>query len=322
MRIFKKIFFSLIFVCAFSLGVVIVYCFIPTGAVNVDNFAPREELAFLKLSIDKKNISLSDDIIDFRFAEEFLIESWFKRIFLKIGARFFSPMTVRVLVDKGRDQDDFGYMVLVQSSKLSRFMQIPFSIYSAGSSFRKDYGVEQVYGWQIYSSKEDNSDLKAVAVQRDVWLFVIKTNKAAEIIERLNEDENAKSVGSVNFLTFLAEKGNEPFLLYVNDENKILNFYLSKVREKTSYDFFPTVSNLDEIFVCFGKTALKHKGGGEMNFYFEKEADLQNAKKDIWFLSQVLKRMFEANFYQYEYNIEVTVDKVTAHFALTKTRRE
>ncbi|MFH1857221.1 MAG: hypothetical protein ABH836_08400 [Candidatus Omnitrophota bacterium] len=318
MKILRRILFFVLFLFLFLCMGIILWCFVPAEKMDVSKTFSMHNMAYLKFNLNKGNVSLWDEAVDFKFAEEFLAGSFMNRLALKAGGRFFSPFCVMSLVNKSPGgEDDFNYVFLIKSQKIARFLQISFGFYSKSSSFKEGYELEKFCRWSVWKSRKTDEDLKAVAFCGDTCIFFVGETNVAEFMSDMCSDSKAKPEKTKLFNKTVLW----PFFLYLEDDEKVLNFYLSKAKEKTSYDFFPAISDLKEAFVSFGKESVPGKREGNMNFYFEETTDFKKAGKDIWFLSQVLKRMFEANFYDYKYELDVVKNEITVNFELTNRRK-
>lgn len=306
-----------IFFIIFILSVFI-WTYLPKEDVSLSEFYLDGDFLFLKLSLDKKDFFLLDEIIDFKFGDKYSIESFSKRLLLKRGCRFFAPLTLILLVDKDQDNDEFKYTLLVKSKKLSRFLEILLSLYIKTPFIKRDYKFSREHCWSLWSRQEDDGGIEAIAEYGDIYLFSSSRDKVKGLIHRFNSITRDKKD---NFQTFFAKRWDEPFLIYINDNKKTLNFYLEKAKEKTSYNFFPTFSNLDEVFIYFGKDSSCNLKRGQIDFAFKENADFKKARKDAWFISQILKRIFEANFYQFIYDIKIVKTHIIVDFNLGKKRR-
>jgi hypothetical protein len=317
MKFLKKIPLLLLSLLVMAIIFVFIWCYLPKEEVALDKLNLSDNFVFLKLSLDKKSFSLLDEAVDFKFGQEFLVNSLSERLLFKIGTRFFSPLTLVLLVNRVKE-DKFEYTLLIKSRKLSRFIEIPLSVYTKFPSFKKSYKFKQSFGWSIWSEKEGNLKLKSFAKYGDICIFSTTTLDIEKLLMKFNSLAKDKTS---HFQYFFENSYRKPLLIYINDEERILNFYLAKAKEKTSYDFFPTISDLNEVFIYFGETLSNQERGGQMKFAFKERADFKKARGDIWFFSQVLKRIFEANFYEFRYDLRVVKNCVIMDFALRRGGR-
>ncbi len=318
MRFLKRFFILLLSFLAILILLICIWISLPEEQIYLDRFHIGGAFVHLRLNLDKNNFSLLDEIVDFKFGEEFLVESFKERVFYKLAGRYFAPIKMAFFVNKSDEEGKFDYAILIKSKRLSRFLQIPAFIYTRTASFKKEYELSQKSDWLMWNKKENTSDLESFARYGDILLF--STNK--QIIDNfIDSFYFPKKVVLDNFQFFLKNNPNKLFLLYLNDKERILDYYLEEAKEKTSYNFFPTISDLDEISIYLNKDGSSQKIYGRMDFAFKEIADFKKARKDVWFFSQVLKRVFEANFYQFIYKIEVTGNHVIADFNLTKGKK-
>jgi len=319
MRFLKKAPLFLLLFLVICVLTVFIWSYLPGDEIDLNKFSIDEDFACVKLTLNEKSFSLLDEVIDFKFGGEFLIEPSRKRFFLKAAGRFFSPITVIVLVDSSREEGDFEYTIIVKSKKLRRFLEIPLYLYTKIPSFKRKYKITQSNHWPVWSKRKNEHDGEAISGHKDLFLFSTSAKKLSGLIDKLN---SSRECGPNRLQAFFLKRKEKPFLIYVNDRKKMLNHFLAEAEEKTSYSFFPTITDLDEIFIYFGNTPGVAPRKGQMEFVFEENASFKQAKKDIRFIAQVLNRIFEANFYRFAYNIEIVKNHVIMDFNLNKKQEK
>ena len=313
MRLFKRSFFVILSLIVIFALFIFVWCNLPKKEVNLSNFPQDKNFIFLKLELKKDSFSLLDEVVNFKFAGNFLIDSFARRLFIKSAGRFFSPLTIIILVDSSSIEDaKFEYTILVKSKRFSRFLEIPLFLHKATTSFNKDYELSQDGNWLIYETTK-NSNLNSFTKHGDVCLVASAKDRIKELVEAFSSERD-------KFPSFLKDSYNKPFFLYVNDEKRMLNFYLEEAKEKTYCDFFPRGDNLNEILIHLEKanSDSEKANTGQMIFVFEKDADFKGAMKDIRLFSQVLRRIFEANFYTFNYKLNIIKNCIIMSFNLEK----
>ena len=318
MSLIKRIFGLVFFIIIVFVFIIFIWSFLPQEEANLGKISVEGHFVALRFNLDKESFPLFDEIINFRFGKKFVIGR-LSRCVLKVAGYFFSPLSFIVLVDESQ-KEEFDYTLLIKSKKLTRFAEIPLFLYLNRPGISKDYKLTKRQGFLIWDRTEldKGKDFKSFAQYKDTYFLSTSKERLHSLIDCFNITKRKEN----RLKNFLNERYRKPLFIYIDNKTGIIDYYLTKVLEKTSYNFFLTIDNLDEVYIYLSNDYKNRINKGEVNFIFKPETDFKDARKDIWFVSQILKRVFEANFYQFNYNVKMSDSHIVLNFELAKKRRE
>ena len=260
------------------------------------------------INIQPENAQILDEVVNFKFKEEYAIESKWVRWVVKSCGRFLLPLNFSLIAHpKGNDSEDVNYMIAIKSARLSCIIQIPLFIYRLTPDFKSKFISKKRGNWRIFEAKDKKDDVQRVAWYRDTIL--------------LSSDE--KMFNSV-FKTNIEEKSSDNvlFKILINNEQGLFEHYIDEFKDKASYNIFRSADMLRKINISLlaSDVDLSHKGF--MAFEFTAGSDLASSEKDVRFFMQLIRRVMDANSYVFKYSLEENINSVKVDYNLQKIRGE
>ena len=264
---------------------------------------------FSSINIQPENAQILDEVVNFKFKEEYAIKSKWSRLLVKSCGRVLLPLNFSLIVcPKGDDPDDFNYLALIKSSCLMRIIQIPLAIYKLTPDFKSDFVSKKQGNWWVVEAKDKDADLQCLAWYADTIIL----SSDGRMFNNLLEANTEAGTASDNIL----------LRILIDNKRGLFECYVDELKDKASYDIFRSADKLRKISISLlaSDEVLNHEG--YMVFHFEIGSDLTSSKKDIRFFMQFIRRVMDANSYAFKYTIEENVNSVKVRYSLLKNRRE
>jgi hypothetical protein len=320
----------LIFI-AFLIVIFIIWIHLP---YEESGFKASNEMYFIQgfLNIERQNAGILKEAADFKFKEEYVIESKYSRYFLKNCAKYILPLHVDIVAQPlSDDQQEFDFLVVIKSSVLRRIIEIPLGIYRLLPDFKNAYKSYPKDNWRIFEARDNDEDLKLIALYANT--IVLTSNK--EMFKesfKATYDKNKISAackpipssGKIRDEQFEADKKDlkRRILLdiVVNNEYGLFEHFVNELKSEASYNIFVSAETLKKIDIYVLNSEIPFSHQGYMNFAYAEDSDLTQSKKDVRFFLQVLRRLMDANTYILRYRTNETTDQINVDYRLEKTK--
>jgi len=308
-RMFKCFFIFLLLL----IGILVLWVVLPVGDSGFDVV---ESDYFLNsfINIQSENAQILDEIVNFKFQEEYAIESEVARMIVKAGGSFLLPLYICVMAEpKEDDSEDFNYLAVIKSARLRRMIQIPMAFYGITPNFREDYISKKQDGWHVLEARDNDSDLMSAAWYKDT--IIVSSDK--DMFERVFKAGMKKPevVNSAPDRALLS--------IFINNEQGLFEYYVNELKDEASYNVFRSADQLRKIKISFMSSSdadFNHQG--MMIFEFKAGCDLASSKKDVRFFMQLIKRVMDANSYVFKYTLKENINLVKVEYNLQKIRRK
>ena len=276
----------------------------------VDNYANQIDFKthwlFGNCSIDSEEESLINEIVSFKFKDEYVVNSWWQRQGVKFIMAKLLPLRVNFYLEPVNNGEDFSYAVTIQSSKIQRLYQVYVFLIQRTPGFKKDYKVKYREDWQLIepanASKEQYS-----ASFKDLLVFSNDAKGFDALIDELSL-ENQKDNLKPDYYIYTQ----------VSDDVGLMDYYVEKVKNEASYDLFPTISNIAQITLSLSYSNKDMEHAGCISFKALDTCDMKKIKSDVRFFMQFFKRVVDANGYKMLDKIEIDKNVVSVKFNITK----
>ena len=307
-RMFKCFFIFLLLL----IGILVLWVVLPVGDSGFDVV---ESDYFLNsfINIQSENAQILDEIVNFKFQEEYAIESEVARMIVKAGGSFLLPLYICVMAEpKEDDSEDFNYLAVIKSARLRRMIQIPMAFYGITPNFREDYISKKQDGWHVLEARDNDSNLMRAAWYKDT--IIVSSDK--DMFERVFKAGMKKPE--------VVDNAPDKALLsiFINNEHGLFEYYVDELKDEASYNVFRSADQLRKINISLLslEQACSHKGS--MYFEFTAGCDLTSSKKDVRFFMQLIKRVMDANSYEFKYTLTENINLVKVEYNLEKIRGE
>lgn len=311
MQNIKKIFrfFTIIFIVGIIL--ISIWINIPVKKYPIEHIIGKKSFVKSKVSINSNNKFLAYEIIDFKFAKEHIIEKPIFRFLSKLAVYTFSPIEIIVVSSDCGQLNDLEYAIIVKSERLSRLADIASGVNYLMQRIGQVEPQQENCQWLLNRCMLDNDT--TWTKHKDVIVFSKSRPLLIDTICFL-EQETAAPVGNKYI--------NKPGLfayVYLDDSEDLLKDFVEKAREDFSYELFSTIDQLDslDLWIC---DSVDTFFTAEIYFRFYPQADMDRARKDVWFFTQLLKRVFEANYYEFTHKMLIEEESVTLNITVIESK--
>jgi hypothetical protein len=295
----------------------VLWIFLPLkdAGFNVDK---NDNFLSASINIQAENEQVLEEIVNFKFQEEYVIESENTRKFIKSAGKFLLPLGVSIVAEpKDNDAEDFNYLAVIKSERLRRLSQIALAFYKLTPDFREDFASRKEGGWEILEARSKDDDLQCLTYYRDTIIFSSDAGLFQVIFKPAEGSldsvkENSQAQDSRDVLLKIA----------VNNEHGLFEYYVNALKNEASYNVFRSAEQLRKINISLlpAKVSCEHQG--QMVFEFTAGVDLASSKKDVRFFMQLIRRIMDANSYLFKYTLEENINLIKVEYNLQKIRRE
>ena len=257
------------------------------------------------INIQPENAQILDEVVNFKFKEEYAIESKWVRWVVKSCGRFLLPLNFSLIAHpKGNDSGDFNYLAVIKSARAIRVIRIPLALYRMSPYFSS----KKRGNWRVLEAKDKDDGLQRIAWYADTILL----SSDGRMLNNFLEPNAEEGIASDNAL----------LRILIDNKHGLFECYVDELKDKASYNIFRSADKLGKISISLlaSDEALNHKG--YMVFHFEVGSDLTNSKKDVRFFMQLIKRVMNANSYVFNYKLEESISSVKVRYNLQKNGRE
>ena len=307
-RMFKCFFIFILLL----IGVLVLWVVLPLGDSGFDVVESDYFLSSF-INIQSENAQIFDELVNFKFQEEYAIESKVARMIVKAGGSFLLPLYICVMAEpKEDDSEDFNYLAVIKSARLRRMIQIPMAFYGITPNFREDYISKKQDGWHVLEARDNDSDLMRAAWYKDT--IIVSSDK--DMFERVFK-AGVKKPEVVN-----SAPDRALLSIFINNEQGLFEYYVDELKDEASYNVFRSADQLRKINISFLSLEQACSHEGSMYFEFKAGCDLTSSKKDVRFFMQLIKRVMDANSYVFKYTLKENINLVKVEYNLEKIRGE
>jgi hypothetical protein len=297
--------------------VLVLWIFLPLEDAG---FSLDENDNFLSVSIDiqTENEQVFEEISNFKFQEEYVIESENTRKLIKSAGKFLLPLGVSIVAEpKDNDAEDFNYVAVIKSERLRRLSQIALTFYKLTPDFRQDFTSRKEGGWQVLVARSKDADLQCLAYYRDTIIFSSDAGLFQDIFKATQAN-----IKAVKDDTQIQESQRALLKIVVNNEHGLFEYYVNALKNEASYNVFRSAEQLRKINISLLPAKVSSEHQGQMVFEFTAGVDLVSSKKDVRFFMQLIRRIMDANSYMFKYTLEENINLIKVEYNLQKIRRE
>ncbi len=297
----KKMFKSLFLFLLILTVTLFIWVLLPLEDAGIE-IRENNYFIFSSINIQPENTQILDEVVNFKFKEEYVIKSKWIREAIKSCGRFLLPLNISLIAcPKEDDSEDFNYLAVIKSARAIRVIQIPLVLYRLTS----DFSSKKRGNWRVLEAKDKDDDIQRIAWYGDTIL--------------LSSDEKMfSSLFGTNIKEEKKVSDNVLLKVLINNEHGFFEYYVDELKDEVSYNVFRSADKLKKITISMvaSDEVLSHKGW--MIFHFKVGSDLTNSKKDVRFFMQFIRRVMDANSYVFKYAIEENINSVKVRYDLRK----
>lgn len=280
-----------IFIIIFIITVSI-WFLLPYEKVDSRNLLNKQYFVFLSINLDLRNRDVSDFLYSNFFYDK-KISNW-QNYLINAAFKVFPSVDILGGLELRTDTKKPNYLILNQNSRLVRLGKIADSIMKFFKVHKKNVFYGFYKGVVIVSNKEE----------------LIKKTKQ-NFTTNICLENKLYSIRRNHHLSVLISNHNNKFAEYVTE-----------MQEKISYQFFPTIFQVESI-ECYLDTRDKYSLEGRVILSPRKNIDTtEQVNKDLDFLLESIKRALLAQDLKFSFKILSTEDnKIVRSIYLEKIRR-